>query len=612
MFFVRDAKAATLYWHKEGADNQWTTLSGNWWTDIEHSSGASELPGSGDDVITLGTTYPEVDLDSWTEPSSIEASSTGIVFTNEGMTCLTINITGSTTFNGTSCNQDTTVTGTTTFNGSSYNAGTITGTTTFNDTSFNWGTITGTTTFNGASFNSGTITGTAKFTYATGGVITIPDEGRWGSGTADTIVGNDDAPITEWVFEGASANYGTITGTTTFNGNYSEDASGGGITGTRIRQYTTSTTTTRNFQTDGPWTVQADGAGVIVDASGATFDTDAESPTYTTVQALNGACFEGGPGTQCSTVPDAPTSLSASTSTPSEANLTWTAPADGGSTILYYTVISDPEDYVATTTSTSTTATGLTNGTEYTFTVSATNAIGISATSSASNAVTPQVNSYAITSSAGSNGSISPLGTTTVTEGDSQTFTITADSGYHILDVLVDSASQGAIATYTFSSVATDHTISATFEVDAPVVSTVSNSSGSSARLPIYNTPVTTTPVPGCPTGYTCTPKTVPNCPVGYTCVAKTLPTNQLPTTGYSFTRDLQLGDTGSDVKALQQYLNTHGYTVATTGPGSPGNETDFFGSLTRASVIRFQKANNIYPSLGYFGPLTRGVILSL
>jgi len=85
------------------------------------------------------------------------------------------------------------------------------------------------------------------------------------------------------------------------------------------------------------------------------------------------------------------------------------------------------------------------------------------------------------------------------------------------------------------------------------------------------------------------------------------------------FTRNLYPGSRGSDVFALQQFLNVNGYTVASSGPGSPGNETDFYGSLTTAAVRRFQEAHfaQILSPLGYssgtgiLGPSTRAYINS-
>ena len=70
---------------------------------------------------------------------------------------------------------------------------------------------------------------------------------------------------------------------------------------------------------------------------------------------------------------------------------------------------------------------------------------------------------YDVTAEASENGSISPEGTVTVKEGNSQTFTITPDDGYHIEDVTVDNESVGAKESYTFSSVDRDHTITAAF-----------------------------------------------------------------------------------------------------------------------------------------------------
>ena len=77
-------------------------------------------------------------------------------------------------------------------------------------------------------------------------------------------------------------------------------------------------------------------------------------------------------------------------------------------------------------------------------------------------------------------------------------------------------------------------------------------------------------------------------------------------------TPNLQYGARREEVRALQKLLNAHGHTIASTGGGSPGNETTYFGPATRAALIRFQKANNITPTVGYFGPKTRAVFNSL
>ena len=76
--------------------------------------------------------------------------------------------------------------------------------------------------------------------------------------------------------------------------------------------------------------------------------------------------------------------------------MSWSAPDDGGSTITKYTVTpyvgstaQTPKDVTGNPAATSTTISGLTNGTAYTFKVSATNAVGTSAQSAASDPVDP-------------------------------------------------------------------------------------------------------------------------------------------------------------------------------------------------------------------------------
>ncbi|MEI6238721.1 MAG: peptidoglycan-binding domain-containing protein [bacterium] len=81
----------------------------------------------------------------------------------------------------------------------------------------------------------------------------------------------------------------------------------------------------------------------------------------------------------------------------------------------------------------------------------------------------------------------------------------------------------------------------------------------------------------------------------------------------YLFSRNLSQGMSGEDVRELQKYLNEKGFTVTVSGAGSIGNETTYFGSATKATLIRFQTAHaaelGIVQGTGYFGPLTRVLV---
>jgi hypothetical protein len=76
--------------------------------------------------------------------------------------------------------------------------------------------------------------------------------------------------------------------------------------------------------------------------------------------------------------------------------------------------------------------------------------------------------SYTITVNAGLHGSIKP-GTGLVSDGAAPVYSIAADTGYRIADVLVDGSSVGAAASYTFAPVHAGHTISASFTAVAPL-----------------------------------------------------------------------------------------------------------------------------------------------
>jgi hypothetical protein len=101
--------------------------------------------------------------------------------------------------------------------------------------------------------------------------------------------------------------------------------------------------------------------------------------------------------------------------------------------------------------------------------------------------------------------------------------------------------------------------------------------------------------------------------------VASSTPSDAISTASAApiLSRDLRKGMSGADVQALQQYLNAHGFPLAASGPGSPGQETTYFGSLTFDALIRFQEAHaddmltpvGLTKGSGICGPSTRAYI---
>lgn len=74
----------------------------------------------------------------------------------------------------------------------------------------------------------------------------------------------------------------------------------------------------------------------------------------------------------------------------------------------------------------------------------------------------------------------------------------------------------------------------------------------------------------------------------------------------YTFTMTEQLGSTGGEVMWVQKFLNAHGAMVSSSGAGSPGNESSYYGAKTKAAVAKWQGMNGVAPAVGYWGPLTR------
>lgn len=77
----------------------------------------------------------------------------------------------------------------------------------------------------------------------------------------------------------------------------------------------------------------------------------------------------------------------------------------------------------------------------------------------------------------------------------------------------------------------------------------------------------------------------------------------------YAFGRSLKVGSVGEDVKALQKILNAEGFLITTSGPGSLGNESLYFGVKTKLALIKYQNFYRadigITAGTGYFGPAT-------
>lgn len=164
------------------------------------------------------------------------------------------------------------------------------------------------------------------------------------------------------------------------------------------------------------------------------------------------------------TVPGAP-AIGTATAGIGQASVTFTAPvSNGGNPITSYTATSAPGGFTATKATSPITVTGLTGGSSYSFTVTATTVIGTGAPSQASNAVTPKaavpgaptavtavrgntqatvaftaplangsaITSYTVTSSPGAKtatGAASPLTVTGLANGTSYTFTVKATNG---------------------------------------------------------------------------------------------------------------------------------------------------------------------------------------
>ena len=196
------------------------------------------------------------------------------------------------------------------------------------------------------------------------------------------------------------------------------------------------------------------------------------------------------------TVPLAPTSPTVTVGDGS-AVVSFVAPYDGGSAITGYTVTSSPGGITATGTASPITVTGLTNGSTYTFTVTATNAVGTSVASQASLGATPLAAPSTPTN-------------LVVVNGDTEAFlrwtAPTSTGGSPITDYVIEFSLAGENDWSTFvDGVSTDTTATVTgltngtaydFRVSAVTAAGVGAASVSASATPVLATPA---PVVGAP-----------------------------------------------------------------------------------------------------------------
>ncbi len=256
--------------------------------------------------------------------------------------------------------------------------------------------------------------------------------------------------------------------------------------------------------TSNPGGLTASGASSPITMPGLTNGT-----SYTfTVQATNSA----GTGTSSTpspavtpvstaTAPGAPQNVVA-TAGDGQAAISFDAPAtDGGSPITGYTVTSSPDGLTATGTASPLTVTGLTNGTAYTFTVTATNTAGTGPASDASTPVTPVAAPAPTRPGAAQN--------VVATAGDGQaaiSFDPPAtDGGAPITGYTVTSSPDGLTATGTTGPLTvTGLTNGTAYTFTVTATNTAGTGPASDASAPV--TPVPAVTVPGTPTGLTAAP----------------------------------------------------------------------------------------------------------
>ncbi|HII85933.1 TPA: hypothetical protein HA273_05075, partial [Candidatus Bathyarchaeota archaeon] len=101
--------------------------------------------------------------------------------------------------------------------------------------------------------------------------------------------------------------------------------------------------------------------------------------------------------------------------------------------------------------------------------------------------VTFEYNFHTIESNAGPNGTISPAGIVVADWNATQSYTITPDENYRIEDVIVDGVSVGAVSSYVFAQIKSDHNITASFALNVNFFINIISEYGSTTSSALVN-----------------------------------------------------------------------------------------------------------------------------
>lgn len=253
-----------------------------------------------------------------------------------------------------------------------------------------------------------------------------------------------------------------------------------------------------NASTTNTYSTSASGTGVSYPiTNGANTVQARDSTTVLNSTTATGSCISGTSwnGSTCAVTPAVPT-----VTTPTATSITTTGATLGANVTslgvpavtsargtCWGTSASPNTNCVAeggTTTGVFTHArTGMSPNTFYYYRGYATNSTGTGY--SADGTFTTSGATFAITATAGANGSVTPGGVTNVAQGGSQAYAITPDIGYDVETLIIDGGSVATSTTYTFTNVQAIHTIHATFALlpTPPVTHTITSSAGSNGAI---------------------------------------------------------------------------------------------------------------------------------